>query len=285
MRGGGKAAARTPLISVQGIKALAKQAGLEAGEEFFTEYAQTLSDIVTMGELSNYNLAREAYIASGMSEEEATRQANIDFFIIQPLQAAFGGAIAGGFLGAGSIAISSGIIDRTANKAAKGDYWNVNPMNGIKLPANPEVVEENRRNIKTAEFFQKEQDIADEVAGREAERAEREAADRATQERLAALSQRAEENAALRAGQEAERQSVSWDEYTSLSNSLDNGGQQRSLWPDIETQRRLDAIGQRARENAARIAAREQDRELSASPENTQWRVWQLRQYYREQQR
>lgn len=285
MRGGGKAAARTPLISAQGIKALGKQAGLEASEEFFTEYAQTLSDIVTMGELSNYNLAREAYIASGMSEEEATRQANIDFFVVQPIQAAFAGAIAGGFLGAGSIAISSGIIDRTANKAAKDDYWNINPMNGIKLPANPEVVEENRRNIKTAEFFQKEQDIADEVAGREAERAEREAADRATQERLAALSQRAEENAALRAGQEAERQSTSWNEYTSLSNSLDNDGQQRSLWPDIETQRRLDAIGQRARENAARIDAREQDRELSASPENTQWRVWQLRQYYREQQR
>ncbi len=74
-----------------------KQAGIEASEEFATEVANTISDSIIMGDLSNYNLSVQSYIAQGMSEEEARKHANID--VAKNIgMAALGGAVSGGVM-------------------------------------------------------------------------------------------------------------------------------------------------------------------------------------------
>lgn len=95
----GRGAAKNATRSM--IRNILKQAGFEAGEEFVSSFAYNLADIRVNGKNSNYNLAIQNYMANGMTEEEATKQANIDFFVLEPLQSAGGGAIFGSVFGAG----------------------------------------------------------------------------------------------------------------------------------------------------------------------------------------
>lgn len=53
----------------------AKQAGVEASEEMFTEVANILSDAAIMGDSSDFSTAVAGYIAQGMSEEKAKQMA------------------------------------------------------------------------------------------------------------------------------------------------------------------------------------------------------------------
>lgn len=80
------------------LKETAKQAGVEASEETFTEIANILADAAIMGDNSNYDVAVRDYIAQGMSQEDAERQAFMDL-IGQIVQAGVGGALSGGVMG------------------------------------------------------------------------------------------------------------------------------------------------------------------------------------------
>lgn len=80
------------------LKETAKQAGIEASEETFTEIANILADAAIMGDNSNYDVAVTEYVAQGMSQEDAERQAFFDL-IGQVVQAGVGGAISGGVMG------------------------------------------------------------------------------------------------------------------------------------------------------------------------------------------
>lgn len=84
------------------IKNTLQQAGIEATEELVSEYANTLADISVMGKNSEYGRRKSQLIADGMSEAEATKTANHEFFIMQPLMAAAGGALSGGVMGGGA---------------------------------------------------------------------------------------------------------------------------------------------------------------------------------------
>lgn len=80
------------------LKETAKQAGIEASEETFTEIANILADAAIMGDNSNYDVAVAEYVAQGMNQEDAERQAFFDL-IGQVVQAGVGGAISGGVMG------------------------------------------------------------------------------------------------------------------------------------------------------------------------------------------
>ncbi len=80
------------------LKETAKQAGVEASEETFTEIANILADAAIMGDNSNFDVAVAEYVAQGMSREDAERQAFMDL-IGQVVQAGVGGAISGGVMG------------------------------------------------------------------------------------------------------------------------------------------------------------------------------------------
>ena len=76
----------------------AKQAGVEASEEMFTEVANILSDAAIMGDSSDFSTAVAGYIAQGMSEEKAKQMAFLDC-ISRVVWAGAGGALSGGMLG------------------------------------------------------------------------------------------------------------------------------------------------------------------------------------------
>lgn len=85
-----------------------KNAGAEGTQELVTEYTNTLTDMAFMGERSQYNQYIKSLVDSGMSEEEATKQANTTFFVLNPLKSGAMGAITGGILTGGNVVINSG---------------------------------------------------------------------------------------------------------------------------------------------------------------------------------
>ena len=111
-RGGASA-----LLSKQGVKQVLQQAGLEANEELITQYAQTIADIATMGNKSNWALEYQDYIAQGYSDKEAKEMTNFDFFIKEPLLAAAAGGMMGGIMGAGATAKSGGFSNKSVQQA------------------------------------------------------------------------------------------------------------------------------------------------------------------------
>ena len=76
----------------------AKQAGVEASEEMFTEVANILSDAAIMGDSSDFSTAVAGYTAQGMSEEKAKQMAFLDC-ISRVVWAGAGGALSGGVMG------------------------------------------------------------------------------------------------------------------------------------------------------------------------------------------
>lgn len=80
------------------LRNLGKQAVVEGSEEIATEIANTMTDQAIMGELSTYQVAYQNYIQQGMTEEQAKKQAFIDFLGNVGL-AGLGGAVSGGLMG------------------------------------------------------------------------------------------------------------------------------------------------------------------------------------------
>lgn len=84
------------------VRAMLRQAGVEASEEMTSEIANIISDAVIMGDRSNWHAKISEYMAAGMSEEDAKTQAFLDSLIEVGL-AGLGGALSGGVMaGVGS---------------------------------------------------------------------------------------------------------------------------------------------------------------------------------------
>ena len=90
------------IFSKAGISNILKAAGMEAGEETISQYLGTLADMKIMGGRSQFSQTMQEYIASGMSEGEAYKATLEDYFVYQPMLAAFGGAVGGAFFGTGA---------------------------------------------------------------------------------------------------------------------------------------------------------------------------------------
>lgn len=89
------------------IKNVGLQAVTEGSEEFFTTLANTMTDNLINGGLSEFQQNLRGYMEQGMSEEEARRRAYLD--LAGQLALDFGGgAIAGGLMAGGQTAIQTG---------------------------------------------------------------------------------------------------------------------------------------------------------------------------------
>ena len=89
------------------IKNVGLQAATEGSEEFFTTLANTMTDNLINGGLSEFQKNLRGYMEQGMSEEEARRRAYLD--LAGQLALDFGGgAIAGGLMAGGQTAIQTG---------------------------------------------------------------------------------------------------------------------------------------------------------------------------------
>ena len=89
------------------IKNVGLQAATEGSEEFFTTLANTMTDNLINGGLSEFQQNLRGYMEQGMSEDEARRRAYLDFAGQLALDFG-GGAIAGGLMAGGQTAIQTG---------------------------------------------------------------------------------------------------------------------------------------------------------------------------------
>ena len=95
-----------PVNSVKNaIGNVLKQAGIEGSEEVFTSIANSLTDALINGELSENKVNIQNYISQGYSEEEAKKMARKDYFS-QLLMDFLGGALSGGVMSSGAQAIN-----------------------------------------------------------------------------------------------------------------------------------------------------------------------------------
>ena len=90
---------KTPKTVRQFLTNTLLQSATEGSEELFTEMANTLTDEMIMKDLSNYRLNKKAYEASGLTEEEARRNAMAD--VAKNWGMAALGGFASGAVGAG----------------------------------------------------------------------------------------------------------------------------------------------------------------------------------------
>lgn len=80
------------------LKNVAKQTLTEGSEEAATDLVNFMADQIVMGDLSEYNLTKQAYIMQGMTEEDAAKRATSDFCKEMFVDFA-GGALSGGVMG------------------------------------------------------------------------------------------------------------------------------------------------------------------------------------------
>lgn len=100
----GNAAGRRSTANI--FKSIGLQAAVEGSEEGVTTIANTLADLVIMGDRSEYNLNVEKYLAAGETDEDARRHAFLDWLGGLALDVA-GGAISGGVTSGVTIGISA----------------------------------------------------------------------------------------------------------------------------------------------------------------------------------
>lgn len=112
------------ILSTKGIKTLVgntlKSAGVNASEEFNTEAANLIIDYIVNGGASAYGQAYEAYRSAGYTEDESRSKARQDM-VYQTLEAGFGGALQGLFMGGAGSTVGAYNI-KQSYKAAAEDY-------------------------------------------------------------------------------------------------------------------------------------------------------------------
>ena len=87
------------------LKNTAKQAGIEGSEEVFTDFANLITDGIINGDLSQARQEMAAYMAEGMTEEEARNKA-VGGWLKDTAVDFTAGALAGGIMGGGANALS-----------------------------------------------------------------------------------------------------------------------------------------------------------------------------------
>lgn len=93
-----------------------KQAGAEGTEEGLTTIVNTIADAVIMGDKSEYETAKRAYMAEGMTAEQAELKAFTDWVTNFALDVA-GGMLSGGAMAGGKAAVDA-VINRNGRTQA-----------------------------------------------------------------------------------------------------------------------------------------------------------------------
>ena len=99
------------------IKNILKQTGAEGLEEGATSFFSNIADNVIMQDKSNFYALAEAYMESGMSEDEAKKKA-----WVESIEGIIYDAVAGGVTGGVGGLITSGVKTTIANYDAKANY-------------------------------------------------------------------------------------------------------------------------------------------------------------------
>lgn len=133
-------------------KAVAEQMAVEGMEEGLTDITNAITDQIINGDMSQLALQYQNYIAQGYSEEEARKQIAFDF-ASQLGQSFAAGAISGGVLSGGTVAINKigGTIEEKSEKrksasqlgreALQSEDFNVNELiKTAKKSDNPKAV-------------------------------------------------------------------------------------------------------------------------------------------------
>ena len=126
------------------VKDMLKQSFVEGSEEVSTDIANVISDAIVMADKSEINQTIAAYQAGGMSEDEATRRAWLDW-LGQTAQDFAGGAISGGVMTGGDMALNAGM--RSANYRETGRQITANDYADILRRAAEESGDENLRKL------------------------------------------------------------------------------------------------------------------------------------------
>lgn len=126
------------------VKDMLKQSFVEGSEEVCTDIANVISDAIVMADKSEINQAIATYQADGMSEDEATRRAWLDW-LGQTAQDFAGGAISGGAMTGGDMALNAGM--RSANYRETGRQITANDYADILRHAAEESGDENLRKL------------------------------------------------------------------------------------------------------------------------------------------
>ena len=126
------------------VKDMLKQSFVEGSEEVCTDIANVISDALVMADKSEINQTISAYQADGMSEDEATRRAWLDW-LGQTAQDFAGGMISGGVMTGGDMALNAGM--RNANYRETGRQITANDYADILRRAAEESGDENLRKL------------------------------------------------------------------------------------------------------------------------------------------
>lgn len=126
------------------VKDMLKQSFVEGSEEVCTDIANVISDAIVMADKSEINQTIAAYQADGMSEDEATRRAWLDW-LGQTAQDFAGGMISGGVMTGGDMALNAGM--RSANYREAGRQITANEYADILRRAAEESGDENIRKL------------------------------------------------------------------------------------------------------------------------------------------
>ena len=126
------------------VKDMLKQSFVEGSEEVCTDIANVISDAIVMADKSEINQTIAAYQADGVSEDEATRRAWLDW-LGQTAQDFAGGMISGGVMTGGDMALNAGM--RSANYRETGRQITANDYADILRHAAEESGDENLRNL------------------------------------------------------------------------------------------------------------------------------------------
>lgn len=126
------------------VKDMLKQSFVEGSEEVCTDIANVISDAIVMADKSEINQTIAAYQAGGMSEDEATRRAWLDW-LGQTAQDFAGGAISGGVMTGGDMALNAGM--RSANYRETGRQITASDYADILRHAAEESGDENLRKL------------------------------------------------------------------------------------------------------------------------------------------
>lgn len=126
------------------VKDMLNQSFVEGSEEVCTDIANVISDAIVMADKSEINQTIAAYQADGMSEDEATRRAWLDW-LGQTAQDFAGGAISGGVMTGGDMALNAGM--RSANYRETGRQITSNDYADILRHAAEESGDENLRKL------------------------------------------------------------------------------------------------------------------------------------------
>lgn len=105
-----------PKTGKEWLKAILKQAGLEASGEAITTVWNDLVSAQALGDLSDYNMAKAEYIQQGMSEADAEKQATKDA-LHQIFLDALGGAISGVAMGGGASVVNRAVSRASGTRA------------------------------------------------------------------------------------------------------------------------------------------------------------------------